>query len=196
VAAAFVGVEGWAGAAAAAKVECSLAPSIKANAYWGAAVGVGAAVKAGIEINAIKAARLSYLLAAAGIKAAWEGLEYMAGKVGEWLDAGAAEVVAAAGYFVDAVSDWLGSDDKAREAVAKKLHQHMDHRGRARLIDTLMSGACFNEDEDAILTIMRFAKSRNDLWLMMGRVDGGYDAILSALDGEQDTRARVIMGLS
>jgi hypothetical protein len=30
----------------------------------------------------------------------------------------------------------------------------------------------------------------------MGRVDGGYDAILSALDGEQDTRARVIMGLS
>ncbi|MDY0058891.1 MAG: hypothetical protein RBU45_03695 [Myxococcota bacterium] len=93
VVAASAGVEGWAGAAAAAKISCQLAPSIKANAYFGAAVGIGAAVKATVEINAIAAARLGYILACKGIPAALQGLEAFGRQTAEWIKSGAHAVV-------------------------------------------------------------------------------------------------------
>ncbi len=191
------GVEGFAGAAAAAKISCSLAPSIKANAYWGAAVGLGAAVKFSVEINAIKAARLAYILAARGLKAAWDGLQRFGKEVATWLRNGAASVINVAGEFLDDVSEWL-THSKSIDAVNQGLHRHMTPYDRGRLIKQLLVRATFNTEEDAIIKVLTFSKMHNDIYKVVrtvgnGSYGEGRDDILWDLDGTQDTQARRLL---
>jgi hypothetical protein len=92
-----------------------------------------------------------------------------------------------------AIRDWLSADDKAREMVANGVHKVLGASERAQLVKTMMGGYCGDADEDAILTILRFSKQKGDLGRVMAEV--GQGALLSALDGAQDTEARKILGI-
>ncbi|MCO4762569.1 MAG: hypothetical protein KC502_13745 [Myxococcales bacterium] len=95
---------------------------------------------------------------------------------------------------IGALWDWLSADDKAREAVANGAHKVLGVKERGKMIKTMMSGYCGDADEDAILTILKNAKGRGDLWRVVVAAGGSSD-ILWALDGAQDTAARKVLGL-
>ncbi len=192
---AFAGVEGWAGAAAAAQFTASLVPKIKFEGYLGAAVGVGASCKVGVEAHLYHIGALGYTLARKGLPAAFAGLEAYADQITDWLANGAAWLYEAGAVYVDAVSTSLLGDSDAIDAVNRRLHLHMRPQDRAGLINRMMAGTCFDEEEDAIIRILRDSKARRELWAVMRHVEGGSDAILWALDGAQDTEARQILGL-
>lgn len=192
---AFAGVEGWAGAAAAAQFTASLVPKIKFEGYLGAAVGVGASCKVGVEAHLYHIGALGYTLARKGFPAAFAGLEAYADQITDWLADGAAWLYETGAVYVDAVSTSLLGDSDAINAVNRRLHLHMKPKDRAALINSMLAGTCFDEEEDAIIRILRDSKARRELWAVMRHVDGGSDAILWALDGAQDTQARQILGI-
>ncbi len=193
---AFAGVEGWAGAAAAAQFTASLVPKIKFEGYLGAAVGLGASCKVGVEAHLYHIGALGYALARKGFPAAFAGLEAYADQITDWLADGAAWLYESGTVYVDAVSSALLGDDDALKTVERGLHLHMSPNARAELLNRLLAGTCFDAEEDAILTILRDSKRRGELWRVIGKVEGGSDEILWKLDGAQDTSARQIMGIS
>ncbi len=191
---AYAGVEGWAGAAAAAKFTANLLPSMKFEGYLGAAVGIGASVKVGVEAQVVNIARLGYILAKKGLPMAWEGLQQHAGQVHEWLADGAAELYDIGSQYIDSVSTSLLGDSETIKLVDKGLHKHMAPKDRAGLITKLISGTCFDTEEDAVLTVLRYSKSKGELWRTITAVEGGLSAIQWALDGSQDTELGKLTG--
>lgn len=97
------------------------------------------------------------------------------------------------GEAPDLMDALFGADDKVRDEVDAGTHRKLPPSGRAKFIDIMMDGVCGNADEDRILTIMRFSASKGDLASVLYDVDGGVDAILSALDWSQDDDARAIL---
>lgn len=192
---AYAGVEGWAGAAAAAKFTASLIPSVKFEGYLGAAVGVGASAKVGVEAQVVNIARLGYILAKKGLPMAWQGLENYADQVGEWLATGAAELYDIGTEYVDAVSTSLLGDDDAVKFVARGLHKHLSPSDRAAYISRMLNGTCWDAEEDAIIKIVKDSKDKGDMWRVLSRVEGGTSRILWKLDGAQDTEFRQLTGM-
>ena len=191
---AYVGVEGWAGAAAAAKFTANLLPSMKFEGYLGAAVGIGASVKAGVEAQVVNIARLGYILAKKGLPMAWDGLQQYAGEVHDWLASGAAAAYDIGAEYIDAVSTSLLGDSDAIKLVDRGLHKHMSPKDRGALITRLISGTCFNAEEDAVLTILRYSKGKGEMWRTIVAVEGGLNEIQWALDGSQDTELGKLTG--
>ncbi len=191
---AYAGVEGWAGAAAAAKFTANLLPSMKFEGYLGAAVGIGASCKVGVEAQVVNIARLGYILAKKGLPMAWEGLQQYAGQVHEWLADGAAELYDIGSQYIDSVSTSLLGDSETIKLVDKGLHKHMSPKDRGGLITKLISGTCFNAEEDAVLKVLRYSKGKGELWRTIVAVEGGLSAIQWALDGSQDTELNKLTG--
>jgi hypothetical protein len=81
-----IGLNGFAGAAAVAKVTASLVPCIEFSANIGVAVGVGGSLSLGVKMNPIAAAKVGFALAAAGVKVAWEGIKTYASDISGWLE--------------------------------------------------------------------------------------------------------------
>lgn len=190
---AFAGVEGWAGAAAAAKFNAHLIPSVKFEGYLGAAVGIGASAKVGVEAQVVNIARLGYILAKRGIPAAWRGLEKYGTQVGEWLLAGAAELYDVGAMYMDSVSTSLLGDANTIKMIERGGHKHMNSRDRGALITKLIAGTCFDAEEDAVLSVLRYSKEKGDHWVVAHWTEGGLSAIQWALDGAQDTTLGKIM---
>ena len=81
-----VGIQGWAGVAAVAKVTASLVPCIEFSANIGVAAGFGGGLSASIKMNPIAAAKVAWALAAAGLSVAWDGVKTYASQIGGWLE--------------------------------------------------------------------------------------------------------------
>lgn len=191
---AYAGVEGWAGAAAAAKFTANLLPSMKFEGYLGAAVGIGASAKVGVEAQIVNIAQLGYILAKKGLPMAWDGLQQYAGQVHDWLASGAAAAFDIGAEYIDDVSTSLLGDSDAIKLVDKGLHKHMSPKDRGALITRLVAGTCFDAEEDAILTILRYSKGKGEMWRTIVAVEGGLSAIQWALDGSQDTELDKLTG--
>lgn len=193
---AFAGVEGWAGAAAAAQFTASLVPKVKFEGYLGAAVGVGASCKVGVEAHLYHIGALGYTLARKGLPLAFQGLEQYADQITDFISSGGAWLLREGAVYVGAVSTALLGDGEAIDAIDRGLHLHMRPMERAALLDKLMSGTCFDAEEDAIVRVLRDSKARGELWAVVGAVTGGADQILWKLDGEQDSAARGLLGIA
>lgn len=192
---AFAGVEGWAGAAAAAQFTASLVPKVKFEGYLGAAVGIGASCKVGVEAHLYHIGALGYALARKGLPAAFRGLEQYASQITDYLATGAAWLLEGGQFYVDAVSSALLGDSEAVDAVQRGLHLHMRPRERAALINGLLAGTCFDAEEDAIVRVLRDSKRRGELWTVVALIEGGAEQILWKLDGAQDAEARTLLGM-
>lgn len=194
IAEASAGAEGYLGAAAACEFQVALMPRIRANYYWGGAVGVGAAVKNSVEIGAIEAAKLAAILIPRGAERALDGLEEYGPLVIDWLRNQGGKAYAASGLeeTVQVLDDWLSDDDKARE-VLPEVYMHMTPKGRAMLIDRMMAGSCTDADEDAIVRVIRSSGAKGDLGAVLSAVDGGTEQVLWKLDGLQDGQARALL---
>lgn len=193
---AFAGAEAWAGAAAAAQFTASLLPSVKFEGYLGAAVGVGASCKVGVEAHLYHIGALGYALARKGLPMAFQGLEQYATQITDYISNGAAWLLESGMVYVDAVSSTLLGDSEAVDAVSRGLHLHMRPKDRAGLLNQILAGTCWDAQEDAILQILRDSKRRGELWTVVAAVEGGVDQILWKLDGEQDAAARQLLGVS
>ena len=193
---AFAGAEAWAGAAAAAQFTASLLPSVKFEGYLGAAVGVGASCKVGAEAHLYHIGALGYALARKGLPMAFQGLEQYATQITDYISTGAAWLLEGGMVYVDAVSSTLLGDSEAVDAVSRGLHLHMRPKDRAGLLNQILSGTCWDAQEDAILQVLRDSKRRGELWSVVAAVEGGLDQILWKLDGEQDAAARRLLGVS
>ena len=74
------------------------------------------------------------------------------------------------------------SDNKARDVVRKKLFKGLDLEVRILLIDEMLTGSAGDDDEDAILVILRDATPK-ERETIAERI--GYDRLYSKFDGEQ-----------
>lgn len=93
----------------------------------------------------------------------------------------------------DAIWEWFGADDKVREMVANGAHRVLGWKERAQMINTLLDGWTGEEDQDAVMQILRFSQRKGDMWSVLS--EATPDDILSDLDGAQDTEARRLMGM-
>lgn len=189
-----LGADGYAGAAAAAQAQATLTPRIRANVYWGAAVGIGVGVKGSIDIGATEAAKLGVILMSRGAKAALDGLEEYGPIIVDWLKNKGGRAYGDSGLedLVNMLDGWLSDDDKAR-AVLPKIYMQMSPKGRASLIDRMLAGSCTDADEDAVVNIVRESGAKGDLQAVLAAVDGGTSQILWKLDGMQDGQMRALM---
>jgi len=110
-----------------------------------------------------------------------------------WFKENAKKVVDGVGGAFQAISDWFGADDKIREMVANRYHEVAPPEERGKMIQTLVGGYCGDDDEDAVVRILQFSKQKGDLARVLAS-GASKDDILWALDGEQDDRARAILG--
>lgn len=168
VAGAFAGVEGWAGAAAAFDGAVSLYPSLKAEFNYGVALGFGAGVSYGVEVQVVHTAMLMLTLAGRGAALALDaiGMEYLAQALNEIVD-----------------SFW--DDDAARAAVAAGVHKNITVDERIKLVNRMLSGACLDEDEQAILTILRDANGSGEISALAKGCEGGILALVDKFDGQE-----------
>ena len=81
----------------------------------------------------------------------------------------------------------FGADDMVRDEVDKGTHRKLPPEGRAKFINIMLDGYCGDDDEDRILTILHFSKSKGDLRSVVNQVEGQGDRIVWKLDGSQDT---------
>lgn len=169
IAGASVGVEGWAGAAAAAKLEVSLFPELKASGYYAAALGWGAGAKAEIKIHLVDAALLSLTLAGRGAARALEGIGMDA--VAQAIDKMLNEL------WIDDAARGVANDPSALAALS--IDQCKD------LIDKMLDGATLNEDEQAILKVLAHADGLGGLGTVVYGVKGGMIRMLDKFHGDE-----------
>jgi hypothetical protein len=81
------------------------------------------------------------------------------------------------------IEDKNDSDNKARAVVENKLHQGQPLNVRRLLIDEMLSGVTGDDDEDAILTILKDSEP-NEMQRLIELV--GRDRLDDKLDGEQN----------
>ena len=176
-------VEGSAGAGAQIQAKLAFSGG-KLEFTWGANVtwGVGLGAQVNVTFDAV------------------EGLKFgliVMGELAEHVKAWAMEKLSDLGSFgadlLDSIFSWFSADDKVREAVANKAHEIASPAQRAEMIDTLIGGWCGNDDENAVLEILRFSRSNGDLSAVLS-AGPDRDDILWALDGAQDDEARSILG--
>lgn len=155
----------------------------------GLTFGLGGGVNVNVSVGVVD-----------GIKLALVTLDNVAGAIPElatmattWLQGNVTQLVSGAFALWDAIVGWFTADDKIREAVANRAHEVAPAQLRAEWIETLSSGWCGNEDEDAIIAILRFSKSNGDLGQVLS-AGMDRDDILWELGGEQWHQAKAILG--
>ncbi|MCP4810234.1 MAG: DUF4157 domain-containing protein [Proteobacteria bacterium] len=170
------GVEGYAGAAAAAQLSCTLYPSVKVAWVYGAAWGLGAATKGIAEINLERMSMLALTLAGRGVSAALDGLEMT------WLARG-----------LDRMLDELYEDDAARAAVELGLHRDLPVARRIILINKMLNGATGNDDEAAIVTIFRDAADTAEIRRLAYGATGGVLGLIENFHGDEHGELMAIL---
>ncbi|NUN15963.1 MAG: CHAP domain-containing protein [Myxococcales bacterium] len=189
----YAGAEGWIGAAASAGLVARLVPSVKFEGYLGAAAGIGAKVQAGVEAHLGNAAQLGYLLASRGLAEAWQGLEHCGAIVAEWLQSGAGALYQFGEYVVESVGNFLLGNAEVIATVNSGAYQYLGPKHQAKLIDQMVQGTCGNAEEQAILTILRHAKNKGQLYTVIALVPGGVDTLNDNLHyAEQDELNRLL----
>lgn len=168
VAGAFAGAEGWAGAAAAFDASFSLYPSMKAEFNYGVALGIGGSVSYGVEIHLIHTPMLMLTLVGRGAALVLDavGLTYLSRALNEIID-----------------SFW--DDDAARASVAAGIHRSIDVVQRAKLLNRMLNGACLDEDEQAILTVLRDSIATGEVEQLARLCEGGVLRLIDKFDGEE-----------
>ena len=177
-----LGVEGTAegslgvGAQVAAKVGFKggkFSMEFGANATWG--VGLGA--KVSVTIDAIEGVKLALVVGGELYKYARDWVTEKAGDFSDW-----------AGGLWDSFMGWFSADDKVREMVANNVHMCVDASKRAQMLRTLMGGWTGGDDEQAMMSILRYSKAAGDL--------SQVTAIVSAseLRGELGSMVNAIVG--
>ncbi|MFN7142676.1 MAG: hypothetical protein ACK4YP_02790, partial [Myxococcota bacterium] len=168
LAGAFAGAEGWAGAAAAFDASFSLYPSVKAEFNYGVALGFGGSVTYGVEAHLLHVPMLMLTLVGRGAALALDavGLEYLARALNQIID-----------------SFW--DDDAARAAVTAGVHRSITVAERIKLCNRMLSGACLDEDEDAILTVFRDSIASGEVATLARGVEGGVLGLIEKFDGDQ-----------
>ncbi len=160
--------------------------SVGANATWGVGVGtevlVALDVVEGVKFGIIVFPELQQTSAEAAAKVMQAASEQMSRAMNKSRD------------IWQSFRGWLSADDKAREVVANRAHTCMPVEERAKLIQTLIGGFCGDDDEQAVLTILRDAQRTGDLGRLLSLVS--KDDILWALDGAEDEEARRLLGLT
>jgi|GEM_PF-3208361 len=176
-------VEGSAGAGAAAKASIGLRGGkfdfmTQANVTWG--VGLGGKVKISVDI-------------VEGPKFALIVLGEMTDMLKEYATEQLKAIVGKGIEMWDSFWEWLGADNRVRDAVDKNAHKVVGVKEQAKMIETMMSGSCTNADEDRIIVILRHCAATGTMSDLLDHVDS--DDILWALDGKQDGQARGLMGV-
>lgn len=177
-----LGVEGTAegslgvGAQVAAKVGFKggkFSMEFGANATWG--VGLGA--KVSVTIDAIEGVKLALVVGGELYKYARD-----------WVSEKAADFSGWASGVWDSIMGWFSADDKVREMVANDVHKCVDASKRAEMLRTLMGGWTGGDDEQAMMSILRYSKAAGDL--------GQVTAIVSKseLRGELGSMVNSIIG--
>ena len=168
VAGASIGVEGWAGAAAAAKLDVNLYPTIGATFAYGAALGFGGAVRGKIELQAENTALFMLTMAGRGVAVGLEsiGMTYLA-------------------RALNGMVTGLYIDDAARAAVANGVHLHLSIAERCALIDRMLAGSCTNDDEQSVLTVFRDARDGGEMGQLALGVQGGVLELIDKFHGEE-----------
>lgn len=145
-------------------------------------VGVGLGSTVRINLDLLEGARFALIVGGVFEPAARK-----------WVEQKVAELSDDIGDLVDGILDWFSADDKVRDAVAHRAHELVGPAERAKMIETMLSGFTGDDDEQAILTILEFSRKKGDLQQVLAIVPA--DDILWDLDGEEDTKARKILGV-
>jgi hypothetical protein len=90
----------------------------------------------------------------------------------------------------DSIEDDYDSDNKAVAVVAKKLHQNESLRTNILLVDELLTGAAMDDDEQAVLAIVRYL-SREDRNALATAI--GYERLYDKFDGEELDKLYVLL---
>lgn len=95
----------------------------------------------------------------------------------------------------DLLDALFGADDAVRREVKKGTHRDpaLGPVERADFVNTMLVGVCGDEDEDAILEILRFSAAKGELATLISHVKMGVDGLLWKLDGRQDDELREIL---
>lgn len=89
------------------------------------------------------------------------------------------------------ITGWFSADDKVREIVAAGAHTLAPAAERGRMLQTLMSGWTGEDDQNAMLSILRFSAQNGDLASVYAAA-GGKSDVLSELDGNLKTQAQML----
>lgn len=163
------GLQGSAGIGASAEAKMSFSGgriSLKfgANATWG--LGLGGSVS--VVFDAVE-----------GVKFALVVMGELRPVVSQWLGDNMQAIIGRAGGLFNDVFDWFAADDKVREAVKNRAHEVVDAQKRAQMCDTLYGGWFSSDDEEAVMTILRYSKGKGELSRVLGSAPGGLVGSLS-----------------
>lgn len=98
---------------------------------------------------------------------------------------------ASMGSIWSGITGWFSSDDKVREITQAGAHTLAPAAKRAEMLKALMSGWTGDDDQEAMLKILRFSAQNGDL----GRVylaAGGRSTVLGELDGSRRRQAEAL----
>jgi hypothetical protein len=163
------GVQGSAGIGASAEAKMGFAGGkltlkLAANATWG--LGLGGSVS--VVFDAVE-----------GVKFALVVMGELRPIVSQWLNDNLQAIIGRAGGMFNDVMDWFSADDKVREAVKNRAHEVVDAKKRGLMCDTLYGGWFSSDDEQAVMTILRYSKSKGELSTVLANGPSGMVGSLS-----------------
>lgn len=163
------GAQGSAGVGAGVEAQMKFAGGqlrlkFAANATWG--LGLGGHVS--VVFDALE-----------GVKFAMVVMGELKNVVQDWISQHISDIIKKAGGLLDSVMDWFSADDKVREAVKNRAHEVVGAAERGQLCDTLYSGWFSDDDEVAVMTILRFSKSKGQLSATLAAGPSGLVGSLS-----------------
>jgi len=149
-----------------------------AKATWG--LGFGTKVKVGLDL-------VEGVLF--GMIAGGELWNRAKNYLGDLIDPAA--LMGSLGSLWSGLTGWFSGDDKVREMVSAGAHTLAPIGKRGEMIKALMNGWTGDDDQEAILTILRFSAQKGDLASVYAAA-GGRNTVLGELDGNRKTQARAL----
>ena len=125
----------------------------------GVTFGLGAGVTVNLSIDAVEGVKFAIV----AIGKADELVAKLANLVKNWAHESIDDLIREASGLWGDLFNWLSSDNKIREAVAKKAHEVVPADVRGQWIETLSKDWCGGADEAAMVEILRFSQKNGDL---------------------------------
>ncbi len=86
----------------------------------------------------------------------------------------------------------FGNKSKMISEVARGAHREVAPEVRSDMVNVLVGGFCTGEAENMAFEVLRYSGTQADLKTVMLTVNGGPDAIIGALDGDNSTNIKAI----
>lgn len=133
---------------------------------WAAGVtfGLGAGVAVNVSLDAVEGMKLALVSVDNGVAA----IKSLASSLKSFLKSNASMFIDKLGGMWNSFFGWLSADNTIRDAIANKAHELAPAETRGEWIETLASGWCGDEDELAIIEILKASKRRGDLAAVLG----------------------------